>query len=198
MQSEIFLGTTSSTCVRFWYHMRSQLDSYMGTLNVWKLNFDTNKYTLLWTLSRGQGSSWKEAKFSYLDNTKHSIVFEGIKGSNVGDIALDDIAFFSSNCTISPINADPTFTTTTVTTTTRSTTPTTPSTPTTTYTWNAQSQYDCNFDKDFCSWTFDSTSDFAWKRNSGSISLSYGRTHLIPHFILKIILNFNFLYRAYH
>jgi hypothetical protein len=175
MQSEIFLGSSSSTCVTFWYHMRSFLDSYMGTLNVWKLNFDTNKYTLLWTLSRGQGFSWKEAKFSYLDNTKHSIIFEGIKGSNVGDIALDDIAFSTSNCTISPIFADPTYTTTTTTTTPRTTTPTTPTTPTTTYTWNAQSQYDCNFENDFCLWTFDTTSDFAWKRTSGSVGFNSGK-----------------------
>lgn len=176
MESEIFTGSTSATCLRFWYHMNTNFAQFMGTLNVWKFNLDTKTKTLLWTLRFNQGNLWKEGKIPVTDSSKYTIIFEGIRGISVGDIALDDLEFLpSSNCSIFPSNASPTLTTTAGPTTTTTTFKTT---PTTTYTWTSQSQYDCNFENDFCLWQNDTTADFNWRRSVASSASFNCKTNL--------------------
>jgi hypothetical protein len=87
------------------------------------------------------------------------------RGAGLGDIALDDLKFFSStNCSILPAKADPGLSTTTKASTT------TTSRTTLTYSWSSQDAVDCNFEQDFCLWQNDTTSDLFWKRSKGSLT----------------------------
>ena len=76
MESEIFFGSNSPTCIQFWYHMYGAL-LILGDFNVWKLDQTNGRYSLLWTVSNVQGSSWNEGRFSYVETNYHTIVFEG-------------------------------------------------------------------------------------------------------------------------
>ena len=76
MESEIFSGSNSPTCIQFWYHMYGTL-LILGDLNVWKLDKNNAIYTLLWTVSNVQGNAWNEGRFSYTHSSYHTIVFEG-------------------------------------------------------------------------------------------------------------------------
>lgn len=164
--------------------MYTSISRYLGTFNIYLYNLRTNETNLLWTLSFSQGREWKEGRITYNSQDKHKIIFEGIKGTGRGDIALDDITFFeSSNCNILPSFALPNVTVTSP------STPTTPrTTSTTTYAWIAQSPYDCNFETDYCLWENDTTADFEWVRalasNAGTLSCNF-------------ILNLNLIYLEY-
>ncbi|CAF0741635.1 unnamed protein product, partial [Brachionus calyciflorus] len=167
LESEIIQGSSSPKCVKFWYHMRASISSYLGTLNVWKYKLDTKEKILLWTLRYAQGSDWNQGRVSYTEMSSHTIIFEGIRGTNLGDIALDDIEIVpSSGCNILPTTANPVLTTT-ISSTLFTTTPTS-TIPLTTYIWNSQSEFDCNFELDFCSWTNDTTADYTWLRQNPS------------------------------
>ena len=88
------------------------------------------------------------------------------RGAGLGDIALDDVKFFSStNCSILPAKADPGLSTTT-----KASTTTTSRTTLSTYSWLPQDAADCNFEQDFCLWQNDTTSDLFWKRSKGSLT----------------------------
>lgn len=165
MESQPLDYVQLDVCVRFWYFMYSNLANNLGTLNVYLYDINTNSSNFIWSLSYSQGSMWREAYFSYRTNDKHRIIFEGIKGAGRGDIALDDITFTQASvCSLYPDYALPNATLTTVSTTTRLTT------TISTYIWNPQSEYDCNFEQDYCLWTNDSTADFEWVRASASQS----------------------------
>jgi hypothetical protein len=125
----------------------------LGTLKVIKFDYESQTNSTLWTLNYGQGSQWLEGKLSYLETKSHSIIFEGTKGTSLGDIALDDINFFSSsNCSSSGVTVQ---------------TPATVTLKTTTYSWSSQSQYDCNFETSYCLWTLSKESNFNWTRAQG-------------------------------
>jgi hypothetical protein len=147
--------------------MWSSTVSNTGDLNIYIYNTQTLSYTKMWTLSKSQGTSWKEGSFSYSASSTHKLVFEGVRALGIGDFALDDITLLeSTDCAFFPSIATPvTGPTTTV---TSSTFSTTTRTTTTTYTWVQQSQYDCNFEVDFCQWKIDTTAKFNWTRKSGS------------------------------
>lgn len=86
------------------------------------------------------------------------IVFEGIRGNGYrGDIAIDDITYTVGACVTLPHNAVPTLP------------PTTPAI-TTTPTVPPPGSYDCDFEKDFCTWTQDSSDSFNWTRHHGKTS----------------------------
>ena len=161
MRSEIFPGSSSPTCVRFWFYTKAvSSNTELGTLNVFKYNYLTQTNNILWSVKYGQGVNWLEGIFSYIDTQKHSIIFEGIKGLNLGDIALDDIQFFpNSFCNLTTVVEQPTTSPSTLTTAQKSTT---------TYSWSSQSQYDCNFENGICSWQNDPTANFFWKLTKGS------------------------------
>lgn len=163
MESQPLDYIQEDVCVRFWYYMYSNLANNLGTLNVYLFDINKNTSSLIWSLTYNQGSAWKEGTFSYRTTDKHKIIFEGLKGLGRGDIALDDISFIQSSvCSLNPSFAKPNTTLTTLPTTTRLTT------TTSSYIWNPQSEYDCNFEQDFCLWTNDSTADFDWVRTSQS------------------------------
>jgi len=95
MISEIFPGSSSPTCIRFWYYMKAQFNFDFGTLSVIKFNYENQTNITLWSLNYGQGANWFEAKISYSDLGSHSIIFQATKGTiYTADIAIDDISFF--------------------------------------------------------------------------------------------------------
>lgn len=149
--------------------MLASVTSNLVTLNVWKLRLDTREKQLLWSLKNSQGNYWNEGRLSYTENAAHTIILEGIRGTSLGDIALDDIEILPSvTCNVYPINANPGGTTTQATTLFTRTLPLT--TSTSTYMWNSQSEFDCNFEVDFCSWTNDTSGDYEWVRVQASSS----------------------------
>ena len=159
MKGEIFSGSEMPTCIRFWYYMKAvSASTSFGTLNVLKYTYNSNTNTTLWSLKYGQAAQWMEGRLAYVETSSHSVIFEGIRGTDLGDIAIDDISFFPfSNCSSTDVSvqtAAPTLTSTP----SRVTSPFT----TTSYTWVPQSQYDCDFENGICSWQNDPTGDFTW------------------------------------
>ena len=149
----------TNVCVKFWYYMYSNLAGNLGRLNVWLYDIKTNQSQIIWKLEFSQAREWREGRISYNINDRHKIIFEGIKGPGRGDIAIDDITFSSATrCNLSPPEAAPDTVVTDVSTTTRLIT------TLSTYNWNSVSEYDCNFENDYCLWTNDSTANFAWVR----------------------------------
>ena len=145
-------------CIQFWYHMYG---SHIGTLNVlYKYGPGNQSEILLWRLTGQQGNKWLFGKVSVPRKlrVRHYIVFEGIRGNSYqGDIAIDDIQFTTGVCSIVPAIANP-LSSTTVAPTTKFTLP--PTIPT--------SQYNCDFEKDMCSYIQESLTDvFNWTRNQG-------------------------------
>ena len=172
LQSVQINGDQKPSCFRFWYHIQTNLVVNAGKLNVWRKNALTGNLVLMWGLQNSVSNDWREASFLYQDYEPHQIVFEGIRGLGVSDIAIDDIHIIQgSECGFFPEIAKPTVTT--------SLTTTTPTTPLSTYTWVSQSNNDCNFELDFCAWANDASAKFEWKRAQGpTISPNTGKFHI--------------------
>lgn len=166
MESEIFFGSQSSTCISFWFHMKGSTTSSGGTLNVVRYDLDLRTNTTMWSIKGDQGSSWKQGKLSYVDNRKHTIVFEGIRGSGLLDTSIDEIEFLPSTfCNLKPTEANPPTTTAA---TTRTTTTITTTTSTSTTTFRPINENDCDFETSFCIWTQAKDNYFNWTRAQGS------------------------------
>ncbi|XP_072021501.1 hyalin-like [Amphiura filiformis] len=77
--------------LQFWYHMYGAV---IGALNVYtKSTSGTSE--LIWSLQGSQGDLWHlaTAQFTPPNRQHFQIVYEGVRGTNVGgDIALDDIS----------------------------------------------------------------------------------------------------------
>ncbi|XP_055957692.1 MAM and LDL-receptor class A domain-containing protein 1-like [Patella vulgata] len=93
-----------------------------------------------------------------------SLRFEGIRGSNsYGDIAIDDVSITSSTCAVKPSAANPAFTS-----------PTPPAgLSTTPAPFVKQSDFDCDFEKDTCTWTQAKDDIFDWNRAQGPTGTSF-------------------------
>ncbi len=120
-----------------------------------KYVYDSQTSEEMWSRNYAQSALWMEGAISYSEIKSHSIIFQGTKGSGVGDMAIDDITFFPSSYCNSTMVSTPT---------TSASTPSRITSPFTTnsYTWQPQSQYDCNFENGICSWQNDLTGDFIW------------------------------------
>jgi hypothetical protein len=170
MRSEIMEGENSFKCVDFWYWMYSFDKFKQGKLNVWLNDYQSGNRTLLWTVQYSTERDWVEGRFSYKYEQQHRIIFEGIQGEEMRDIAIDDISFSeSSHCSYYPVIADPSLPTTLRPTTTRQTT--TPSSS-----WISQSPIDCNFETDFCGWQNATGSDGIWQRGNGKTTSFFYNT----------------------
>lgn len=87
----------------------------------------------------------------------------------MGDIAIDDLVFTTSACSLSPANANPSNPLTISTTPLPSTTHGITATPTI---------YDCNFESDLCKWQQTVDDTFNWTRAQGPTgSMSTGPTN---------------------
>ncbi|XP_033753484.1 MAM and LDL-receptor class A domain-containing protein 1-like [Pecten maximus] len=150
--SDILTPTTGS-CLRFWYHMYG---SGIGSLNIYTQNTGASTKTLKWTLSNNQGNVWKQATVSVpAMQQEFNIIFEGVyNGSYLGDIAIDDVAYVGSPCSVQPSTSPSAITV--------SPSPSTyPSTP-----------LDCNFEHGICNWQQDQSDSFDWSLHRGSTSSS--------------------------
>lgn len=163
------VSISKSRCVEFFYNMyRTPPSSYASTLNVKLLNLKTLESTLLWSLKYSQGKDWKRGRINYESSELHQIIFEGVKGDGVGDVSLDDIKFLRA-CSFAPSEARPNVT---ITTTPSPTFFTTQTESTTTYSFVPQSDVDCDFDVDFCTWTVDTTQKRKWSRYNNSLQIT--------------------------
>ncbi|XP_033751987.1 MAM and LDL-receptor class A domain-containing protein 1-like [Pecten maximus] len=145
-----------SRCFHFWYFLTG---SGIGSLNVYLVTASGNQ--TLWSLSGNQKNMWQSAQVSLNSTTQFTVIIEGIRGSNYqGDIAIDDVSFTTSSCTLMPSYANPAAQTTASTMSTPASTSASP-TP-------AATQYDCNFDNGLCLWKQDTQTDqFNWTRAQG-------------------------------
>ena len=58
VESEVIMGSSTGTCLRFWYHMQG---AHIGTLNVY-LKIIGISTSILWSLNDAQGSSWLQGQ----------------------------------------------------------------------------------------------------------------------------------------
>lgn len=82
---------TESGCFSFWYHM---FGIWIGSLNVYFKQEDTEKRDLIFTKSGNQGNRWFHG-ISELPkaNASFQIIIEGVRGNTYeSDIAIDDVA----------------------------------------------------------------------------------------------------------
>lgn len=166
MESEIFLGSQSPTCIIFWYHMLGATSSAGGTLSVVRYDLDTRTNATMWSVKAKTDSSWFQGKVTYVHEHKHTIVFEAVRGAGLCDTAIDDIEFLpSTSCGIMPSEATPPPPTTV---TTRSTSTTTTTTTTTSTSYWPVNENDCSFEESFCGvWTQSKDNSFNWTRAQG-------------------------------
>ena len=174
MKSQPLEPAKFKLCVSFWYQIYSTQASQVGTLKVWYYNMAAQIYTVLWNLKGSLNTDWYEGQFSYDASTKHQIIFEGSDGTGRGYIAIDDINYKQSfkDC-FKPDIASPNTILTNFTTIVPFTTV---SNPTTSTHFVPQSQYDCDFDQNFCLWTNDKTADLNWVLTNRSLGDFSGPT----------------------
>ncbi|XP_067126410.1 MAM and LDL-receptor class A domain-containing protein 1-like isoform X1 [Centruroides vittatus] len=87
-------STTTGRCLIFWYHMFGNL---VGTLNI--IVDTANGNDTVWSRSGSQAHSWKMAQRTIKSSYNHTIIFEGIMGSDTNKIiAIDDISFWEKPC----------------------------------------------------------------------------------------------------
>ncbi|EFN76831.1 Apical endosomal glycoprotein [Harpegnathos saltator] len=106
-------GSEEPLCITFWYFMFEPfIDSTGPSLGVLRLYVqaagDTSAEAKpIWQLYNNQGPTWSYAQANINENTNFNIVFEGTWGPNraSGSIGIDDIAFYTGNCSIKPLSA---------------------------------------------------------------------------------------------
>ncbi|XP_070567019.1 MAM and LDL-receptor class A domain-containing protein 2-like [Ptychodera flava] len=130
-----------------------------GTLNVWLRTSGSNQ-VLIWTQSGDQGDVWNFGRVPFISTgSSYQLIIQGVCGNGyTGDIAIDDIYFTSSGCSIQPPVATPA--------------PLTSASPVTQLTTRSgtypPTQWDCNFESSFCTWTQATDDEFDWTRQQGS------------------------------
>ncbi|CAB0028536.1 unnamed protein product [Trichogramma brassicae] len=101
-------------CLSFWYLMfESFIDAAGPSLGVLRLLVQPvgdgiDSALPLWQLYNNQGPSWQYGQVTIgPEKRDYSIVFEGTWGPNRanGNIAIDDIAFYTGNCSVKPSSA---------------------------------------------------------------------------------------------
>ncbi|XP_025992366.2 MAM and LDL-receptor class A domain-containing protein 1 isoform X1 [Solenopsis invicta] len=105
-------GSEEPLCITFWYFMFEPfIDSTGPSLGVLRLyvqtESDSSKAKPIWQLYNNQGPTWNYAQANINQNTDFNVVFEGTWGPNraSGSIGIDDIAFYTGNCSVKPISA---------------------------------------------------------------------------------------------
>ncbi|XP_076625813.1 MAM and LDL-receptor class A domain-containing protein 1 [Colletes latitarsis] len=106
-------GTDEPLCATFWYFMfESFIDSTGPSLGVLRVSIQTSGESSsesrpIWQLYNNQGPTWNYAQININERKDFSVVFEGTWGPNraSGSIGIDDISFYTGNCTVKPISA---------------------------------------------------------------------------------------------
>ncbi|KAJ8682056.1 hypothetical protein QAD02_017848 [Eretmocerus hayati] len=105
--------TGEPICISFWYLMfESFIDAAGPSLGVLRVLVQPVGESLdaalpIWQLYNNQGPSWNYGQASIVEKRDFHILFEGTWGPNraTGNIAIDDIAFYTGNCTVKPNSA---------------------------------------------------------------------------------------------
>ncbi|EDO47787.1 predicted protein [Nematostella vectensis] len=138
----------SQRCVNFWFHMYG---TTVGTLTLYLKTGRGNSSaveTPIWSLSGNFGDQWMNGQAPISSTGWYQIVFEGMKGRGIsGDIAIDDVTYTNTRCSVLPSIAVP---------------PTAP--PTT----PPPIINNCTFEQGLCSWTNLGGDQFDWTRSRGS------------------------------
>ena len=148
----------------FYYY--AQADSF--ELNIILESLGGDLMTSVWkiTESNAEKGKWAFGSIGLHVTSEYMVAFEASIASATGTIAVDDIIFKESQfCSANPDSAavDQGGTTPSQTTTKMSTSTQTPS------------QFDCDFEADFCAWNNDDKKPIRWKRNQGgSFSFASG------------------------
>ncbi|XP_011630229.1 MAM and LDL-receptor class A domain-containing protein 1-like isoform X1 [Pogonomyrmex barbatus] len=106
-------GSEEPLCITFWYFMFEPfIDSTGPSLGVLRLYVQADGDTSteskpIWQLYNDQGPTWNYAQTNINQNTDFNVVFEGTWGPNraSGSIGIDDIAFYTGNCSVKPPSA---------------------------------------------------------------------------------------------
>ncbi|KAF3425473.1 hypothetical protein E2986_03676 [Frieseomelitta varia] len=106
-------GSEEPLCVTFWYFMfESFIDSTGPSLGVLRVSIQTTEESpteskSIWQLYNNQGPTWSYAQISINERKNFNVVFEGTWGPNraSGSIGIDDIAFYTGNCSVKPPSA---------------------------------------------------------------------------------------------
>ncbi|CAL7933465.1 unnamed protein product [Xylocopa violacea] len=100
-------------CVTFWYFMfESFIDSTGPSLGVLRVSVQVIEESSMgirpiWQLYNNQGPTWNYAQISINERRDFNVIFEGTWGPNraSGSIGIDDISFYTGNCSVKPIGA---------------------------------------------------------------------------------------------
>ncbi|XP_015605831.1 MAM and LDL-receptor class A domain-containing protein 1 [Cephus cinctus] len=106
-------GSNEPMCITFWYFMfEAFIDSTGPSLGVLRVFVQPVGETLIgskpiWQLYNNQGPTWNYGQANINERRNFNVVFEGTWGPNraSGSIGIDDIAFYTGNCTVRPISA---------------------------------------------------------------------------------------------
>ncbi|KAK7473655.1 hypothetical protein BaRGS_00035133, partial [Batillaria attramentaria] len=166
----------SVSCLHFFYNMYG---STIGTLRVWVRQNSDGRQVPIFELTGRQSTSpqWLQGQAAIPAQTDaFSVVFEGVRGSNVyGDIAIDDVTFDNASCPLMPAQATPKASAVTFRPGAATPVPTVTTTPTTTTQPRPTGSFDCDFSQGLCGWIQDNTDDFDWLRvNNGTPSVGTG------------------------
>ncbi|KAK7462609.1 hypothetical protein BaRGS_00038362, partial [Batillaria attramentaria] len=107
LTSQVYENPDGSThCLRFSYNMHGQ---QMGGMNVY-VTPSTNQSpqqtpTLVWNGTGDHGEQWKDVELEIAPSGDFQVIFEGVMGSYMSDIALDDISVSREPCN-PPITCD--------------------------------------------------------------------------------------------
>ncbi|KAL7643743.1 UNVERIFIED_CONTAM: hypothetical protein RMT77_005749 [Armadillidium vulgare] len=102
-------------CFSFWYFMYDPFieatGPSLGSLRVILMEQDQQGFQVLrplWGLKNHQGPNWQYGQLSIETNRQFLILFEGLWGNSRGSefIAIDDISFFTGDCSILPEKAE--------------------------------------------------------------------------------------------
>ncbi|CAI9725294.1 and LDL-receptor class A domain-containing 2-like [Octopus vulgaris] len=143
---------TERRCFTFWYSMNG---NGIGILKI-LTKFETGSNVTIWELSRDQGNKWLYGQAPIQSHTEYQIIIEATRGRTFeGDLAIDDIIFKDSDCSVLPHTAAPKDTNVVI--------------PTGIPPKNTETTkpFNCSFDDGICGWTQDPQDDFDWSEMAG-------------------------------
>jgi hypothetical protein len=162
LESQIFPYSTSprGRCLTFWYYMTG---TNAGTLSFYVVGANNSDNIIVWSTGGADlGEQWNYGAFGFYYDKPYKINIVGKNMGSNGVIAIDDILFQESKyCGVNPPSAMAG---------TGLPLPSTPLQTTKNPITPLPSVYDCNFEKDLCTWKNDLSRPLKWTRNRGSTS----------------------------
>ena len=138
----------------FWYYITGEVP---GSL-IFSIKDKTNTPVIVWRLEASKNNNdWQFGSFGFYMQESYRIEIQASRGASPGSIGVDDLWLKDSQyCSTIPPEAQ------------ESQGLTTPATTTVSTTTPQPSVYDCDFEKDYCSWMNDGAQKATWVRNQGN------------------------------